>query len=166
MTPDMHRLRALFAMLILALGLAIPSLARAQDAQTIVSQLAGANLRGLAEAVEALAASGDERALPILQALGEGDLYEAPDGGIYIRSGRGVITEAASGSTATDVTPDALRVIRINNSLRRDIRAAIGNLTLLSENPNTRLVAAREMFSSAVPSNIDLLDVAIAQEDN
>ncbi|WP_127145014.1 urea ABC transporter permease subunit UrtB [Pelagibacterium montanilacus] len=158
-------IRALFGGLLLALLLALPGTARAQDTTaTILSQMPGASLRELAAAVEALAASGDERAVPILNALGEGNLYETEDGGIYIREGRGPILDAATGETTEAVDADALDLIRINNSLRRDISAAIGGLTLMSENPDTRMSAAREMFSTAEPDNIALLEEALAQE--
>ncbi|WP_127073109.1 urea ABC transporter permease subunit UrtB [Pelagibacterium lentulum] len=166
MTCGVRPFRAVLACLLLLVALAFASLARAQDTSPLISDFGGANLRALAAAVEALAASGDERALPVLQALGDGNLYETVDGGIYIREGRGAIIDAATGETTTDVEPDDLRVIRINNALRRDIRAAIGGMTLLSEDDNTRLRAAREMFSTADPANIELLDEALAQEDN
>ncbi len=128
--------------------------------------MADTNLRGLAAAVEALAATGEPQAVAVLEALGAGNLYETADGGIYIRAGSGPIRDAATGETAEGVAPGDLKLIRINNSLRRDIRAAIGNLTLLSDDANVRLRAAREMFGTADPANIELLDEALAEETN
>src|SRR5690606_34241168 len=131
---------------------------------SIVSGFAGASLRELADAVAAIATSGDDQAVPILQALGDGNLYETASGGVYIRIGNGPILEATTGEEAEGIEADALEVIRINNSLRRDIRAAIGNLTLLSDEAGVRRSAAAQMFSTADPANIPLLDEALTQE--
>src|SRR5690606_32487028 len=56
--------------------------------------------------------------------------------------------------------------IRVNNSLRRDIRTAVGSLTLMSEDAGTRMTAARSMFASVDETNLELLDEAIAAESD
>lgn len=162
--PAARPFARLSALLLVLLSLVLAAPARGQDIPDIISTMAGANLRDLAAAVTALAAAGEPEAVPVLQALGDGNLYETAEGGLYIRIGLGAIRDAATGEVAEGVTVSDLKLIRINNSLRRDIRAAIGNLTLLSDDASVRLRAAREMFSTADPANIELLDLALAEE--
>lgn len=154
------------ALLMVALATLSATSARAQTVAEIVPTLAEANLRELRDAVSALTASGEPEALPVLQALGEGALYEGDDGGLYIQTGRNAYVDALTGEEADTEAVGGFGVIRINNSLRRDISAAIGNLTLLSDNPATRRSAALQMISSPDPDNLDLLETAIAQEED
>ncbi|WP_404400369.1 urea ABC transporter permease subunit UrtB [Pelagibacterium halotolerans] len=157
-----------FAILFILLALFCVGLApaRAQDAAEIVPSMYDASLNELKDAVAALVATGDPAVVPVLRALGEGNLYETDAGGIYIFSGSGPIRDAVTGEPVEGVVEDDLSRIRINNSLRRDVAAAIGNLTLMSENAQTRMSAAREMFSTADPDNIPLLEEAIATEED
>jgi urea transport system permease protein len=162
--PSAQPFRLFLFAIVLTLMAGLSTVARAQPVAEIVPTMADTNLRGLAAAVEALAATGDPDVLPILEALGAGNLYETEAGGIYIRSRLGLVIDAATGEPADGVATGDLSVNRINNSLLRDIRAVICNLTLLSDDTNVRLRAAREMFGTADPANIELLDEAIAQE--
>jgi urea transport system permease protein len=169
MTLQRLFLPLLLAFALLAGGAATPARAQAQD--EALNELVGAlgeggNLRELAAAVEALAASGDPAVVPVLQALGEGDLYATDEGRVVIRRGSGAVTDAATGEELSEIDPPDLSRIRVNNSLRRDIRTAIGGLTLMSETASVRLNAARAMFQAPDPENVELLDEALAAEDD
>src|SRR5690606_29957512 len=115
------------------------------------------SLGELRNAVAALAASGEDGAVPILEALGNGQLYEAANGGVFIATGRNDYADALTGEAADLDATGAMKTIRINNALRRDIAAAIGNLTLLSDNISTRRAAALQMIASPTPDNLELL---------
>jgi urea transport system permease protein len=142
-----------------------PLAAQAQSSlDDLVDALASGNLREMAATVAALAQTGDPAVVPVLEALGDGSLYATEDGRVVIQSGRTPARDPLTAETLDDVDVATLSRIRVNNSLRRDIRTAIGGLTLLSENDATRLSAARQMFSNADPDNIELLDEAITAE--
>ena len=152
--------RLLFVLLLLALSV---QAARAQTVAEIVPTLHDASLSELRSGVAALVATGDTDAVPVLEALRSGTLYENTEGGIFIQVGRNSYVDAVTGEAAE---PGDVSVIRINNSLRRDLSAAIGNLTLMSEDAGVRRAAAAQMFSTADPENLDLLDAALAVEEN
>lgn len=156
--------RYLSLMVFLAFAVLAAGSARAQGVSEILPTMYDASLGELEDAVAALVASGEVAALPILQALGEGELYESDTGGIFIETGRNAYADALTGEAADLDATGEMSVIRINNSLRRDIAAAVGSLTLMSDNPGARLAAARELFSTAEPDAIPVLDEAIAQE--
>jgi urea transport system permease protein len=143
--------------------------ARAQTVEDLVRQLPEGSYSDRAKVVAQLAATGDARLVPLLEALADGSLNVVEDTGqvVLIRpAGDNVqITDALTGEDAGEVAKGAVERIRVNNGLRRAIRTAIGQLTLLSPDPATRLAAAESMFQAADPDNIPLLDEAIAQEE-
>ncbi|WMT87209.1 urea ABC transporter permease subunit UrtB [Pelagibacterium sp. 26DY04] len=163
----LDRLRNLGAALLVAALVSLGATgAKAQSVAETVPTMYDASLGDLRDAVAALVSSGEDEALPILRALGDGQLYEAENGGIYIQTGRNQYHDALTGTEADTEVTGELDVIRINNSLRRDIAAAIGTMTLMSENPATRRAAASQMLSSPEEANLELLETAIAAEEN
>ncbi len=62
------------------------------------------------------------------------------------------------------VPRSAAEKIKVNNRLRREIAAAIGGLTLMSENAGERRSAAEAILKTRDPESIPLLDQAIAAE--
>ncbi|MEQ8445597.1 MAG: urea ABC transporter permease subunit UrtB [Pelagibacterium sp.] len=164
---SLNRLTRFFSVLFLVVLAALSAgSTQAQTVSETVPTVYDASLGELRDAVAALVASGEDGALPILRALGDGALHEADNGGIFIETGRNQFTDALTGEAADlDITGE-MSVIRINNSLRRDIAAAIGSLTLMSDNPATRRSAAQQMISSPDEGNLELLDTAIAAEED
>ena len=162
----MPALKSLLLALLLALAAALP--ARAQNIEDLVRQLPDGGFSDRARVVAQLAGTGDTRLVPLFEALAAGDLNVVKDTGqvVFITPAGGNvrIADALTGEAAGEVAKGAVERIRVNNSLRRAIRTAIGQLTLLSPNVSTRLSAARAMFQAADPDNIPLLDEAIAQE--
>lgn len=158
--------RPLIALLFIALAALPISGARAQTVAEIVPAMYDASLGDLRNVVAALAASGEDGALPILEALGNGQLYEAANGGVFIATGRNDYADPLTGEAADLEITGAMKVIRINNSLRRDIAAAIGNMTLLSDDIATRRAAASQMIANPNPDNLELLETAIAEEQD
>ena len=158
----------------LALGFLILLLAslpvRAQSVDELLRQLPEGGYSDRAAVVAQLAATGDTRLVPVLQALEGGDLNVVVETGAVVtirRAGDAVeITDALTGEALGEVARDGVERIRVNNSLRRAIRAAIGQLTLLSPTDSVRLSAAQAMFQAADPENIPLLEEAIAAEQN
>jgi urea transport system permease protein len=145
--PQIAQALALIALLI---GLwAPPTGASEGDFEAALAQLSERSFKLKSAAAEAIAASGDERALAVLRGLLAGDLYyrkddkrivyaESFDGGYRLRD---VLTGADLGA----VGRRDVKKVGINNSLRGLLRDAIAGLTLSSPDPRVRLSAVREM---------------------
>jgi urea transport system permease protein len=116
--------------------------------------------------IAALAASGSPLAETIISALSDGRLLFNPDDKkVYLREETGAILDAATGKPAV-VQADALKPVRINNRLRRSIEAALGALTLLSNEPQKRLEAAHAVFKSRDANQLPTLEAALAKESD
>ncbi len=118
--------------------------------------------------VSALAATGDPAVVPALEALSDGDLYiRKSDGRAVVakRSGTSYrLTDPLTGEDLGEVSRGAADKIRVNNRLRRTIRAALGGLTLRAGDPAVRLSAADAMFKAQDAEAIPALDAALAAE--
>ena len=69
--------------------------------------------------------------------------------------------------TGAELGPVAARsteAIRVNNLLRRAVRAAMSTLTLMDPDPAKRMTAAAEAFKNPDPEGIAALDAALADE--
>jgi urea transport system permease protein len=167
--PAAFRAVRMFVLSLLA-ALLLLAPARAQSVEDLVWQLPDGSFSDRAAVVSQLAATGDARLVSLLEALAAGDLNVVEEtGAVVTLSGRGDpldATDALTGEGVGEVAKASVERIRVNNSLRRAVRAAIGQLTVMSPNRNTRLSAAGAMFQAADPENIALLDEAIAQEDD
>ena len=160
-------LRTAFVALSLMLGFVGIAFAQ-NDLKTQINALATAKLPDLPKIVQALAATGDPKAVPILEALGDGDLYfRKNDNAVFLTRPAGAnfaLIDPVSGETVGEEAKGALTKIRVNNNLRRAIRSALGGLTLLSPDRNVRLQAADAVLKSPSAENLGLLDAAIAKE--
>src|SRR5690606_38218121 len=54
--------------------------------------------------------------------------------------------------------------IRVNNRLRRAVRSAMGQLTLMSPDAAVRIAAARSVLRTADPESLELLNEALGEE--
>jgi urea transport system permease protein len=136
----------------------------------LVSRLAGADFDETERVVQALAATGDASVAPLLEALGNGDLHFRPsDNAVFIatRGGAGyLLVDPLTGESAGEAGRREVTKIRVNNSLRRAVRAAIGTLTLRSPDPAVRIAAAQSVLKSGDPEAVEPLTEAIAAEQN
>jgi len=150
----------------LLLGLlALTGAARAQGDPFAPILAAGTNFNRLAEAVEALPASGHPQALAVVEALSDQRLFARRDpSGLLFRDEAGVLRIADTGEAATDVDPSTLAQIRMNNRVRRAVDVARGTLSLLHPDRGVRLRAAQSVFSARDPSLIPVLDRAVEAE--
>lgn len=120
-------------------------------------------------AAEAVAATGDERAVVVLRALLEGDLfYRKADDAVFLTKKSGdvyVLTDPATGAEAGEAAKGDVKKIRINNKLRGQLKGLLGALTLMSKDEAKRLSAADEVFKANDPSMLPMLEKALARED-
>jgi len=144
--------------------------AHSDDLPALIDMLAKGGFSQRAKVIENLAATGDARVIPALEALGEGDLYaRKADGKVVIGKRSGsvyVLTDPLTGESLGDLAKDALKKVKVNNRLRRAVRDGLGGLQLRSKNPADRLAAADKVFKSKDPEAIPLLDAAIAAEED
>jgi urea transport system permease protein len=157
-------------MVVLSALLATPAHAQIADAELtpLVDALAPGNFKDREAAIGVLVATGDPRVVPVLEVLLEGELYFDEASGKVVftsaSSGKGTITDPVTSAELTAISEDGLEKVKVNNGLRRVIRTAIGQLTLLSEDPGVRLFAAQSILRDADPAQLELLDNAIAAE--
>ncbi|WP_418883749.1 urea ABC transporter permease subunit UrtB [Allorhizobium ampelinum] len=155
-------------LLILAFGLCV---ARAEeDPASLIKALGTANFTDAEKIVGDLGRTGDLKVVPALEALSGGDLYlRKADGNVFIAKPAGSQLTLIDPLTGAEVGKEAkggLVKIKINNGLRRAIRAAQGGLTLLSPDRTVRLAAADALLKAPSEDNLELLDTALAKEQD
>ncbi len=126
-------------------------------------QLGSGNYDHIRHGVEQLAASGDPRAADSDWRPAGGKLYVRGDHALFIKTDNGLV-EAGSGKPAPDVMASGLKQVRLNNSVRSAINAALGSLRLFSSDAATRLQAAEAVFKSHDAAALPSLDKALAKE--
>ncbi|RVI56648.1 urea ABC transporter permease subunit UrtB, partial [Sinorhizobium meliloti] len=156
-------LAALFLFVAMAPGL------RAEEGlRDLVNALGEAKLSEMDEHIAALAKTGKPEVVAILEALGEGELYaRKADGQVFLTKENGsnlALTDPISGDSAGEAPKAALSKIRVNNSVRRAVRTALGSLTLLSPDRNQRLRAAQSVLQSPDADALGAIENALAAE--
>ncbi|HWT30820.1 MAG TPA: urea ABC transporter permease subunit UrtB [Propylenella sp.] len=165
----MKALARLVAALLLLAVAAFP--AAAQDLRSLLAALGEGGFEETERAVQALATTKDASVVPALEALAEGDLYlREADGAVVIgRAAEGrtlALLDPLTGDSLGEAASRDLKKIRVNNRLRRTVRAAIGNLTLLSPNPAVRLAAAETIARAPDPDALEAIEQALSQEQD
>jgi urea transport system permease protein len=115
--------------------------------------------------VKEVTASGSPRAEIIVTALQNGKLmFSAEKKAVYIQDDAGNLTDAVTGQPVAGAPPDDLDNVKINNRLRGTIAAALGQLTLLSSDPQKRYDAAQAVFKSRAASALPAVEAALVKE--
>jgi urea transport system permease protein len=153
---------------LLAAMASAPACAQDSD-QALLSKLGAGDYDTTEQAVAEIAATRDGRFVSVLEALSAGDLYaRKSDGRVVLglkAAGRSLaLTDPLTGEALGEATSRDLEKIRVNNRLRRSVRAAIGGLTLMSPDISVRLRAAETIYSSPDAESIEALDMALAAE--
>ena len=155
------------AILLLISG-AAESAFSADDLATRINALAAAKLPDMGEKIEALAATGDPKVVPVLEALAEGELYaRKSDAVVFLTKKAGsdlTLIDPLTGAEAGTESKSALTKIKVNNALRRTIRAALGGLTLLSPDKATRLAAAQAILKNPAGQSLGMIETVLGKE--
>jgi urea transport system permease protein len=134
--------------------------AHALDPAT-VAKLASDDGGARFEAIDALAASGEETALRLLQALANGEVHVTPDSRVIIVSDQ--VLDAVT-LAPIDPAPDQYEAVILNNRMRARIESAIGALSLLSPDRETRLASAKAIETTQDATLLPLLERALSKE--
>ncbi|MFS8048115.1 urea ABC transporter permease subunit UrtB [Rhizobium sp. BR 314] len=158
----------LIAGLFLALALTATSLRAEDDTHGLINQLGQANFQKAGDIVESLAKTGDPKVVPALQAFSDGDLYvRKADNHVFIAKSSGDrmdLLDPLTGQAAGQEAKDNLGKIKINNNLRRAVRAALGSLTLMSPDRATRLAAAQSILKAPSADSLEAVETALQSE--
>ncbi len=127
----------------------------------LLAALAGGDSGTKLEALNAIAASGDSRWIPLLEALRAGEVRADETGRLYIAR-EGAVFDALQG-VAVEPPPDELSSVTVNNRLRRAIGTAIAALQLRASDRETRLKAAQSLDRKDT-SLLPVVERALAQE--
>lgn len=163
--------RAALTAIAIIMAILVPAEA-ADDIAALVQDLGAKGYSAKIKAVNRLAATGDDRAAGILEAMVSRKLFvRKSDKRIVIGWKKGPskgqsyeITNPLSGKVVGTSPKSDLSRLRINNRLRRTIRTALGGLTLASADPAKRIVAARSIFKAPKKPQIEILKSALTRE--
>ncbi len=134
-----------------------------------ISQLAEADFDGIADVITSLAATGDPTVAPVLHALRAGDIYWRKSDQLVVRAEKIPkrmlrLLDPLTGAVIDEVKKRKVSKVKVNNTLRRTIDTALGNLTLRSPDRIVRLDAAAQLFKNRDPDTLPILDAALAAE--
>jgi urea transport system permease protein len=162
------KLSAFLTMLLFVCLISGTAMAQDQTAPELVQDLGSRSYSKIIKAATALAATGAEGVEQVLNA------YLARQ--LFVRKSdkRVVLTEKADDTyrlldpLTRDVLGSAqkseLTNLRLNNRVRRTLRAALGGLTLRSNDPEKRIQAAYVVFKSPKENQLPILEKAVAAE--
>lgn len=156
-----------YAVRTVILMFAVSAQAQTPDAFNLaLEQLRAGSMAEREQAVQTLAT--DNRALPVLQALLDGKLFDLKAEAklvIGAESPAGYrLTDAATGQALAEVERGAVGKISLTNKLRGMLRGAIGQLQLNADDADTRLAAVKAMTKDIDDKGIELLRARFDQE--
>jgi urea transport system permease protein len=154
-------------LLLIGIVLLIP-IAQADEFETLSLKLAKSNYAQKSQIIDSLVALNDERVLPVLKGMLDGNLYlQKSDQAVVIgRDAEGgvEITDIRNNHVTDVVGVRALDKVRINNSVRGKLRTVIASLQLSSKNPDLRRQSARDLIKSPDPELRELIASAYEKE--
>jgi len=152
--------RTLFAVLLIFVVWANPASALDRAA---VDKLAFGDGEEKIEAIAALVAEGDPKAVSVLGALLEGELQTSGKRVLIVKGAEA--TDALTGASVTPV-PAEREDILVNNRLRGTLNGALAALKLVSTDRAIRLAAANELAGSADAAMLPLVKKALDKESD
>jgi urea transport system permease protein len=157
--------RACLVALVLAFGFALGcASAHATGLDEALTHFTTDDFDDTLTGIGAVVESDSPRAEIIISALQNGQLmFSAANKAVYIQDDAGKLFDAASGQPLGGAPPDDLDTVRLNNRLRGAIDAAVGQLTLLSRDPQKQYAAAQAVFKSRASRALPALEKAIAE---
>jgi urea transport system permease protein len=165
--PGEERFEVVIMRFAIALALsAIVHCATARLPPDAVRDLALGENEAKLNAIKALASGGDPAALPILQALLNGEVQTVADTQVLLIKGTGAdatATDLLTGSAVVPV-PASRDDVVVNNRVRKQLINAIASFRLSAPDRTVRLAAARELQSGADDDMLPAIGAALARE--
>jgi urea transport system permease protein len=158
------RWRGLVRAISLVVALLTAGAAARADGRTFEEALRGltqSSSDAVAQAIEALGAIPDPRALKVLESLNDGALLVNDSGGVFVRDRSGALHDATTGAPAALVS---CHPVIVDNSIRRVLAPLMAQLALRSSDPTVRLAAISELASRASADDAVALREALARE--
>ncbi|MGD8477435.1 MAG: urea ABC transporter permease subunit UrtB, partial [Burkholderiales bacterium] len=143
---------------LLSFAVVLPVQALEADA---VKGLASDDLATRIQAIDDIAAAGDEAALELLQALYNGEVYVTEDGQVVLEEDE--IVDALT-HEALDPEPEFYDSVIVNNRMRGNLETAIAALSLLSDDHETRMASATALEGAEDPKLLPVLKKALDKE--
>jgi len=159
LTTTLGYIRQLF---FFSLVLVLSTICRAEITPELANQLVSNNRLEIRDAVEAVAQSGDARALTLLNALEEGQLKNAEGKAVIDKDGQ--FFDALTNEPVIGV--ESAKAPLLNNVVRRAVDSALGFLKLSSPDDTLRLQAAESMSGQINDENADTIRDLIKKETN
>lgn len=164
-----QKMKTLIKTLFLISFIVLLPIARADEFATLSTDLATSGYAQKSRIIDDLAALNDERTLPILKAMLDGNLYmQKSDKAVVIGrdTDAGVeITDIKTNQILGVVGVRALDKVRINNNVRGKLRTLIASLQLGAKNPDLRRQSARDLIKSPDPALRDLIAASYEKEE-
>ncbi|MCY1740066.1 urea ABC transporter permease subunit UrtB [Ensifer sp. SL37] len=161
-------LQILFVALCLVISAHVVGSRAAEDLGPLIDQLGSAKLSEMDDHITALAKTGDAKVIPVLEALGEGELYQRKsDGKVFLVKAQGadlLLVDPVTGADAGAAPKAAMQKVKVNNAVRRAVRSALGGLTLFSDDTSARMKAAQSMLQTPNADALEAIETAIAAE--
>jgi urea transport system permease protein len=140
----------------------------AADLEAVVQQLGDKDFSAKIAAVEHIAATGDPRVVPVLEAMLAGRLaVRRSDGRLVITEQRGralIVEDPLTLAEIGETDGGSIDAVTVNNRLRGVLRGALGGLTLLDPDSAKRREAADAVFKTRDPTLLPLLARAYERE--
>src|ERR1700728_3218287 len=158
--------RACLVALVLAFGFALGCThAHAAGLDDAITYFTADDFDETLTGIDEVVASADPRAEIIISALQNGQLmFSAEQKKVYIQDADGKLFDAATGDPVAGDPPADLDNVHLNNRVRGALDAAVGQLTLLSHDPDKRYAAAQAVFKSRAESALPTVEKALSEE--
>ncbi|MEL7228349.1 MAG: urea ABC transporter permease subunit UrtB [Pseudomonadota bacterium] len=156
----------IFAALFLWLNLTVSAVADAEQLRPIIAEFATAKgFKGVEAVIDKLAATGDPAVGPALGALSAGELkFRKVDKVVFIIRDSQLLDPLTQESVGEEGNAKDYKKVRVKNSIRRKIAAALSSLTLKSPDVATRVAAAKTIFDNADASALLALEDVLQTE--
>jgi urea transport system permease protein len=159
-----YPLRCLVSVAVFFVGLlARVALAQTSDLGAAVHDLSLPSGEDVARAVQAIAATGDNRALVVLEALRDGNLAVTESGHAFVRESSGELHDAVTGARPAS---EPTRAPTMDNQVRRVLEPLIARLELNAADSKVRLAAVETLAESSSDEHAPALREALSREKN
>jgi urea transport system permease protein len=163
MIRSRHFRRHVAAMLAVPLLVALVATGAQAIAPELVRDLAFGENEAKVKAIAGVVASGDSLALPLLQALQDGEVQTAGERALQVKGNNAI--DLATGKSVEPL-PETRDDVVLNNRVRRELATAIAALKLAADDRATRFAAANELQRGADEEMLPVIQRALAKEQD